>query len=113
MTYSAQAQLSQDIDFMDRIAATAAVESPKTLSPKQWAYDNIWWIAAAPGFADSYSYALETGVERPGNDPAVITDEQILSAVQARVAEIAAEQEPPLEPLPEASSEQQPPPPPA
>ena len=44
-----------------------------------------------PRQADAYEYALNTDppVERPGNDPAVITDGQILAAVQA----IAAEEE--------------------
>ena len=44
-------------------------------------------MAASPGFADAYEYALNTDVERPGNDPAVITDGQILAAVQALVNE--------------------------
>lgn len=82
MSYSSQAQLSNDTMFRDRIASCAAVEAPKTHQPKQWADDHIWWIAASPGFADAYEYALNTGVPNPGNDPAVITDAQILSSVQ-------------------------------
>jgi hypothetical protein len=86
MSYSSQAMLSTDADFIVRIAAAAAVEVPKTHQPRQWADDHIWWISASPGFADSYEYALNTNVERPGNDPAVITDGQILAAVQALVS---------------------------
>jgi hypothetical protein len=86
MSYSSQAELSRDPDFLSRVSACAAVEVPKPNSPTDWAYANIWWLAAAPGFADSYEYALNTGVERPGNDPAVITDAQILGAVQALIA---------------------------
>ena len=56
---------------------------PATLHPTAWADQNQWQIAAAPGFAEAYQYALDTGVENPGNDPAVITDAQILAAVQA------------------------------
>ena len=89
MPYASQAALSKDTDFISRIAACAAVEAPKDRSPLEWAHQNVWWVAAAPGFADSYEYALNSDppVERPGNDPAVITDAQILSAVQAVIAE--------------------------
>lgn len=87
MSYSTQATMSVDGDFIARVAACAAVEVPKTHQPQQWANDHVWWVAASPGFADSYEYAVNTDVPRPGNDPAVITDEQILSAVQALIAE--------------------------
>lgn len=84
MGYSAQAQLSQDGDFINRVAACAAIEiDDKTKQPLQWALDNSWWLAAAPGFADAYQYAIDNGNPRPGNDPAVITDGMILGAVQA------------------------------
>ena len=89
MSYSSQAQLSVDSDFMNRIAAAAAVEVPKTHQPQQWAKDHIWWVSAEPGFADAYESALAGEVERPGNDPAVISDAQILSAVQALLADEA------------------------
>lgn len=87
MSYTSQAQLSTDPHFQVRIAACAAVEVPKTHQPQQWATDHVWWVAASPGFADSYEYALNTDVVDPGKDPAVITDAQILATVQALVAE--------------------------
>lgn len=83
MGYAEQALLSSDSDFLARTAACAAVEVDRTHQPTQWAKDHIWWIAAAPGFADAYASAVAGGVERPGNDPAVISDAQILSVVQA------------------------------
>lgn len=83
MSYTSQAQLSVDSLFIERIAASAAVEVPHTHQPYKWATDNIWWIAASPGFADAYEYALLNGNPEPGKDPSVITDSQILSAVQA------------------------------
>jgi hypothetical protein len=82
MSYSAQAILSADGDFWNRVAECASVEVPMTHSPTVWATEHIWRIGASPGFADAYEYALNTNVERPGNDPAVITDAQILGAVQ-------------------------------
>ena len=83
MTYHAQGRLSQDGDFRDRVAACAATQADIDTQPTQWADDNLWRVAAAPGFADKYAYALETGVEHPGADPAVIADPDILAAVQA------------------------------
>ena len=97
MSYSAQAQLSNDSDFHARVSACAAVEIPKLYQPRQWASDHIWWLAAAPGFADAYEYAILNENPRPGNDPAVITDAMILAAVQALETEMA----PPVEPPPE------------
>ena len=97
MSYSSQAELSRDPDFLSRVAACAAVEVPKPNSPTDWANQNIWWISAAPGFADAYEFALNSDppVERPGNDPAVITDGQILAAVQGLLAEQATQPEEP------------------
>jgi hypothetical protein len=86
MSYSSQAALSVDSDFVNRIAASAAVEAPRTHQPQQWAVDHVWWAAASPGFAAAYESALAADIERPGNDPAVISDAQILSTVQALVA---------------------------
>ena len=87
MSYASQAQLSNDSDFLSRTAAAAAVEVPKTHQPTQWAADHIWWMAAAPGFAAAYESALAADVDRPGLDPSVISDAQILSAVQALLTE--------------------------
>jgi hypothetical protein len=87
MGYADQALLSKDPDFIDRISAAAAVEvDPNPTPPDTWGRVNVWWIAAAPGFADAYASALAGGVERPGNDPAVIPDADILAAVQAFLA---------------------------
>jgi len=87
MSYSSQAALSGDGDFISRVSASAAVEVPQPESPVTWARNHIWRIAAAPGFATAYESAVLAGIPRPGNDPGVITDPQILSAVQAELAE--------------------------
>lgn len=86
MSYSAQAQLSGDQDFVGRVSAAAAVEVEQPENPVTWARNHIWRIAAAPGFADAYESAIVAEVPRPGDDPAVISDGQILSAVQAEIA---------------------------
>jgi hypothetical protein len=85
VSYSSQAALSGDTDFINRVSASAAVEVPQPEHPVTWAREHIWRIAAAPGFADAYESALVAGVPRPGNDPSVISDAQILSAVQAEL----------------------------
>lgn len=85
MAFYDQALLSADQDFTQRIAACAQTEGLIAAgeAPIQWAADHQWALAAAPGFADAYASAVEAGVERPGRDPSVISDAQILSAVQA------------------------------
>jgi hypothetical protein len=83
MAYFDQATLSRDGDFMLRLAACAAVEiTLGDAQPLDWAAEHQWQVAASPGFADAYASAVANGVERPGQDPSVISDAQILSAVQ-------------------------------
>lgn len=77
------ALLAADSDFNNRIAACATVEGLVTTTSPQWASDHAWELAAAPGFGEAYAFAIANGVPNPGRDPSVITDEQILSAVQS------------------------------
>ena len=72
-------RLTQDIDFQARVGFCAQLEG----LTYNWMVDHIYAVAASPGFADAYAYALDTGVENPGRDESVISDEQILAAVQA------------------------------
>jgi hypothetical protein len=83
MSYTAQAALAYDGEFLNRVTACASVEVPHSHQPVQWARDHIWWVSAAPGFADAYEYALLNENPEPGKDPSVITDAQILATVQA------------------------------
>ena len=85
MGYYEQAQLSQDWEFIQRVAACATVELDDQ-DGMNWAQAHIWDVAAAPGFADAYSSAVAGEVPNPGRDPAVISDAQILAAVQAELA---------------------------
>jgi hypothetical protein len=82
MAYKDQADLSQDADFQRRLAACGSVEIDLTQHPMSWASDHQWDVAASPGFADAYASAVAGGVPHPGADPSVISDAQILSAVQ-------------------------------
>jgi len=81
MAYADISLLASDSDFIQRTRACAATENIS--DPVQWSIDNQWPMAATPGFGDKYSYALDTNVPRPGWDESVISDADILSAVQA------------------------------
>lgn len=81
MAYSDVAQLSADNDFILRTRACAATEG--AVDPVQWAADNQWQMAAMPGFGEKYAYAVATDNPRPGHDQSVISDPDILSAVQS------------------------------
>lgn len=83
MAFADQALLSQDLDFQQRLTACAAGENIGDTAPTAWAATFIWNIAAAPGLGDKYASALASGVERPGWDASVISDGDILSAVQS------------------------------
>lgn len=82
MGYFEQSQLAFDTDFALRVSACVSVEDP-SVEPGAWAADNRWRMAAQPGFADAYSSAVAADVPDPGRDPSVISDAQILSAVQS------------------------------
>lgn len=88
MAYSDVALLRADTQFLARIAASYATETALGTGsdPDAWANSHGWDAAASPGFGDAYATALANGVPNPGNDPAVISDAQILSAVQAIIA---------------------------
>lgn len=85
MAFSDVALLALDQDFRMRIAACATQEGIEMGEdqPPVWAMNHQWEFAGVPGFGDKYAYAIATGVVRPGNDPTVITDGDILSAMQA------------------------------
>jgi hypothetical protein len=80
MAYSDIATLTTDNDFHMR--TRACVSSEGELEPVEWTNDHIWEMASAPGFGDAYASAVLNGIQRPGNDQSVISDPEILSAVQ-------------------------------
>lgn len=78
--------LRSDADFVARVTACASIEGKEPVGgiggPNQWTTDNMWTIAAAPGFGDKYAAALLNQIPRPGQDQSVISDPDILSVVQ-------------------------------
>lgn len=89
MAYSDIGLLAVDMDFRSRVGAAFASEpDPKPdMHPLTFADTFQWEIAGAPGFGDAYASAIAGGVQRPGNDPSVISDAQILTVVQGIIQE--------------------------
>lgn len=85
MAYYDVSLLAADQDFANRVAACGQTENkvPPDTNPSGWAADHIWELAATPSFGDKYAYALEMGVSNPGRVESVISDADILAAVQA------------------------------
>lgn len=86
MGYTEVALLRNDGQFSQRVAACYSTEPGGTDDPESWAAIHAWDLASQPGFGDAYASALAGGVEHPGADPSVITDAQILAAVQSLTA---------------------------
>jgi hypothetical protein len=83
--YLTVATITESGSMNKRVAACAATEGVQG-DPTQWAYDNRFGWASAPGWAAAWDSADASGIDDPGADPAVITDAQILSQLQAMAA---------------------------
>lgn len=81
MSYRAAYLLSQDEGFWTRVGMCFQEQG----SDFEAGVAARYVIAASPGFPEKYAYALETGVENPGENPAVIPDADLLAAVQAAI----------------------------
>lgn len=77
------ADMSNNSQLQSRVAACAAQEQDQ--DGWAWTGANMLKVCASPGWADAWASAKAAGNPEPGKDPAVITDGQILSAVQAEV----------------------------
>lgn len=79
MSYWDIAEMSQDNYLQQRIVACAVQEGKS----QDWARENFMLICGSPGWAEAWASAsANPDIENPGKDPGVITDGQILSAVQ-------------------------------
>lgn len=86
MSYHAQHQMAYDSALNGRVTAAVASENQAgntEADPERWTADNRHYWAASPGWADAWESALASDNPDPGADEAVITDQQILSAVQS------------------------------
>lgn len=87
MSYLTQSRLAADQTLLIRVTACAVMEGIE--SPQAWAFEHAWDLSAQPGWVAAYGSAKlaheadpET-VPLPGENEAAITDQMILSAVQA------------------------------
>ena len=82
MTYAISNQIANDPDLYARITAAAAEEGAS--SPEYTTSSFLRWpVAIADDVVAAYASALAAGNPSPGGDEAVITDQMILSVVQA------------------------------
>lgn len=81
MSYSSIFANANDQAFLGRLTAAAAQEG--RTDPPSAAYALRWPVCSSSDIEAAYASALAAGNPDPGGDPAVITDQQILSAVQA------------------------------
>lgn len=82
MSYTTIHQCANDDEFLARLMAAAAQEGHD--NPEYAASVLLRWpVSSKTDIEDAYEFALNSGNPSPGGDPAVITDQQILSAVQA------------------------------
>lgn len=91
MAYSDVVEMANDEDLRARcIAAVAQQGEP---SPEGWVANNMWHLAASPGWAEDWAYAKDTYTvnlnPNLGQRGDVIDDNQILASVQARINDLA------------------------
>lgn len=80
MSYLTIATCVQDHEFTQRITACVSQEGG---DPGEVHTALYWAVAGAADVEAAYASALAAGNEHPGGDEAVITDQMILSHVQA------------------------------
>jgi hypothetical protein len=86
MSYSTIAKCTQDQAFLDRLSACIADEEVAhgdAASPSLHLDAFRWAVASANDIEAAYASALAGDNPDPGGDDAVITDQMILSSVQA------------------------------
>jgi hypothetical protein len=83
MSYATINRCANDPSFQGRLTAAAAQEGAD--QPSGAMYQLIWPVSAASDIEAAYASALAADNPDPGGDEAVITDQMILSAVQAHM----------------------------
>lgn len=91
-TYSTIALIAGTTRFLERCYACAAQQG--RYEPERWGWDNRWHLAATPSWAakvDSWIAGNPGGGIGWADDPAVISDADILSAVQGMLNPVPPE----------------------
>jgi hypothetical protein len=92
MSFAGITDLRNDQDFVGRVTAGnvqhalgagagTGYAGRVLASPEGAVVETIWQVCSAPGFAEAYDSAIAGGIEAPGRDPAVISDEQLTAAI--------------------------------
>jgi hypothetical protein len=90
--YHVAYQIKSDNDLHVRVSAAAQQEAEAAgglqggFDPESWALARSWGYGTQTDWIAAVSTALENGVPKWGADPGVITDQHILSYVQAQFA---------------------------
>jgi hypothetical protein len=82
MSYLTINQCANDASFQGRVTACAAQEGATDPNATMM-YHLRWPVASSADIEAAYESAVAADNPDPGGDPAVITDQMILSAVQA------------------------------
>ena len=83
MSFATINRCANDQALQGRVTACAAGEIGG--SPVDVTANLIWLVAAASDVEAAYAFALASDNPNPGGDEGVITDQMILSAVQAHL----------------------------
>jgi hypothetical protein len=86
MSYNTINRCANDQAFQSRITACAAQEG--AVEPSGAMYKLIWPVSTRTDIEAAYASALAAQNPNPGGDEAVISDQMILSAVQAELPNI-------------------------
>lgn len=100
MSYNTVADIRENAALARRITVCVSKEVPGE-DPQSWVMSRQWVLANQPGWEQAWLSAVANGVIDPGKREDTITDEMILSAVQAI---LAAEVVPAPSPDPEENS---------
>lgn len=82
MSFSDIAAIAEDNNIQRRIRAAAEQENVQP-NAGVWVASAMWQFAVQPSWADKWASAVAAGKPDIGSDPTVITDADILAAVQA------------------------------
>ena len=91
MSYLTQGEIATNASMLSRVAQCAAGEGI-SFDPDIWTWENRRRWAASPDWDDAWEYARNVHPEPeydPGADPAVITDQAILSTIQPMIPILA------------------------
>jgi len=81
VSYNTINRCANDTVFQGRVTAAAAAEG--AAQPVPVMYNLIWPVSSTSDIEAAYASAIAGNNPNPGGDESVITDQMILSAVQA------------------------------